>query len=174
MQKAHKAKYWINWHVDVRYVYSCGEPTHQQTDRQIETSLWMCWQNFLQISCYYSFRTWSSSHQSLLSLTWLTRMSPILLMMKPPSELPHSSWLSRFLSRRRKRCCVWSSRSSSRAGNSFSTVCSSSCTSFCRPLLYTSDMIRNVRMWCISVCISSEGHTRTWHLVKEWHKHEFV
>ncbi|TNN70158.1 hypothetical protein EYF80_019659 [Liparis tanakae] len=85
-------------------------------------------------------------------------MSPIRLMMKPPSELPPSSWLSLFLSRRRRRCCEWSSRSSSRAGNSFSTVCSSSCTSFCRPLLKTSDMMRSVRMWCISVCISSEGH----------------
>lgn len=83
-------------------------------------------------------------------------MSPIRLMMKPPSWLPSSSWLSRFLSNRRRRCCVWKSIRSSRPGKSFPTVSTSICRSFCRPLLYTSDMMRNVRMWCISVCISSE------------------
>lgn len=96
-------------------------------------------------------------------LTWLTRMSPILLMMKPPSKTLPSNWLSFFLSSRRSRCCVWSSSRSSRTGKSFSNICCSSWTSFCRPLLYTSDMMRSVRTWCISVCISSAGHEGKWH-----------
>lgn len=91
-------------------------------------------------------------------LTWFISTSPILLMRKFFSLL--STRDSFFRSRILWKNWLWMLISSSKHGNSFSTICCSKRRSVIIPRLYTSLMILSVRTWCSSVCISSAGGTK--------------